>query len=91
MEVLKDLAKPISLKDRDSLIKCVTTSLSSKVVSQSSDVLAPMAVDAVLKIIDAETATTVDLKDIKVVKKSGGTIDDSELVEGLVFPNNKPS
>jgi len=50
-----------------------------------------MAVDAVMKIIDAETATTVDLKDIKVVKKSGGTIDDSELVEGLVFPNNKPS
>lgn len=31
------------------------------------------------------------MRDIKVVRKSGGTIDDTELVEGLVFPNNKPS
>jgi T-complex protein 1 subunit delta len=42
--------------------------------------LAPIAVDSVLKIIDAKTAETVDLKDIKMVKKVGGTIDDSELV-----------
>lgn len=39
-----------------------------------------MAVDAVLKIIDPETATNVDLKDIKIVKKLGGTIDDTQLV-----------
>jgi len=50
-----------------------------------------MAVDSVLKIIDPETAITVDLKDIKLVKKLGGTIDDSELVQGLVFTNNKAS
>lgn len=44
-----------------------------------------MAVDAVLKVIDKETATNVDLKDIFVAKKLGGTIDDSELIDGLVF------
>jgi len=42
-----------------------------------------------MKIIDSKVATTVDLKDIKVVKKLGGTIDDTELVEGLVFSSNK--
>lgn len=43
---------------------------------------------AVLKAIGPEnlaTATNVDLNDIKVCKKLGGTLDDSELVEGLVM------
>ena len=39
-----------------------------------------MAVDAVLKVIDPKTANNVDLKDIKICKKLGGTIEDSELV-----------
>lgn len=50
-----------------------------------------MAVDAIMKIIDPKTAKNVDLKDIKIVKKLGGTIEDSELVEGLVFDKCKPS
>lgn len=44
-----------------------------------------------MKIIDSKTATNVDLKDIRVVKKLGGTIDDTTLVEGLVFDKCKPS
>ena len=32
-----------------------------------------------------ETATNFDSKDIRIVKKLGGTIDDTELIEGLVF------
>jgi hypothetical protein len=44
-----------------------------------------MAVDAVLKILDPSKPQMLDLRDIKVVTKVGGTIDDSELVEGMVF------
>jgi T-complex protein 1 subunit delta len=47
-----------------------------------------MAVDSVLKVIDPKTATNVDLGDIRIVTKLGGTIDDSELVEGLVMTQN---
>lgn len=50
-----------------------------------------MAVDAVLKIIDKETDTNVDLRDIRVAMKLGGTVDDSELIDGLCFVNNKVS
>ena len=46
-----------------------------------------MAVDAVLRLIDVEKDNNVDLRDIKIVKKLGGTIDDTEMVEGLVFAN----
>lgn len=44
-----------------------------------------MAVDAVLKVLDPKHPQMLDLKDIKVVTRVGGTIDDSELVDGMVF------
>ena len=62
-----------------------TTSLGSKVVSQHSSLLAPLAVDAVLKVIDPARDSDVDLRDIRVIQKLGGTVDDTELVEGLVL------
>lgn len=65
--------------------------MSSKVVSNNRQHLSPLAVDAILKVIDTKTATNVDLRDVKVVKKLGGTIDDTSLVEGLVFPSLKPT
>lgn len=85
------MGQPVDLNDRDILIQNCVTCLSSKVVSANSDVLAPMAVDAVLKIIDKHTDTNVDLRNIKVSMKLGGTVDDSELIDGLCFTNNKVS
>ena len=85
------MGTPVDLNDRDILISNCVTCLSSKVVSNNSDILAPMAVDAVLRIIDKETAENVDLKNIRVSMKIGGTVDDSELIEGLCFTNNKVS
>jgi len=84
-EILEGMAVPVDLSDRESLIKSAITSLNSKVVSQYSNLLAPLAVDAVLRVIDPKNAINVDLKNIKVVKKLGGTIDDTEMIDGLVF------
>ena len=56
-----------------------------QVVSQYSGLLAPIAVDAVMQVIDPATATNVDLNDIRCVTKVGGTIDDTELVNGVVL------
>lgn len=49
--ILDTLKAPIDLNDKEALISCVTTSLASKVVSQNSDILAPIAVEAVLKVL----------------------------------------
>merc|ERR1711990_807446 len=67
------------------LVQCVNTCLSSKVISSNAATLSPISVDAVLNIIDKATATQVDLDDIKIVRQVGGTIDDSELGNGVVF------
>eukprot|EP00161_Ancyromonas_sigmoides_P012586 TRINITY_DN31_c0_g1_i1.p1 TRINITY_DN31_c0_g1~~TRINITY_DN31_c0_g1_i1.p1 ORF type:complete len:538 (-),score=188.99 TRINITY_DN31_c0_g1_i1:30-1643(-) len=83
--VMTSMAIPVSLGDREAMTRAAVTSLGSKVVSQYSGLLAPMAVECVLRVIDPETARDVDLRDIRVVKKVGGTIDDTEIVDGLVF------
>ena len=88
VKVLESMSIPIKLDDHATLLQAAETSLSSKIVSQYKDLLAPMAVDAVLKVIDSKTATNVDLRNIRVVKKVGGTIEDTEMIKGLVL--NQP-
>ncbi|XP_046739828.1 T-complex protein 1 subunit delta [Diprion similis] len=85
VEILKGISHPVELTDREALIKSAATSLNSKVVSQQSSLLAPLAVTAVLKITEPGMEAAVDLKDIKVIKKLGGTTEDTELIDGLVF------
>jgi len=85
VEILRNISVPVDLTDKDSLIRAATTSLSSKVVSQYSNVLAPIAVDAVLSVIDPKTATNVDLKDIRVVTRLGETIEETKLIDGVLF------
>ncbi|KAH8412166.1 hypothetical protein KR009_000254 [Drosophila setifemur] len=85
VEILTQMATPIQLTDRETLIKSASTSLNSKVVSQQSSLLAPIAVDAVLQVTEPGKETSVDLKNIKVISSLGGTIEDTELVDGLVF------
>lgn len=85
VEILTAMSRPIDLSDRDILVKSASTSLNSKVVSQQSSTLAPLAVDAVLKVTEPGHESQVDLKNIKVIRSLGGTIEDTELVDGLVF------
>lgn len=83
---LKQVGKPVALQDRVKLLHAVETCLSSKVVAQNSDLLAPIAVDSVLSLMDTELQeNNVDLRDIRMVQQMGGTVDDTELVDGLVL------
>lgn len=71
--------------ERQILIDSAATSLSSKLASQWADILAPLAVDSVLRVFDGKN---VDLRDVRVVLRVGGVLDDSELVDGIVFPHH---
>ncbi len=92
-KVVSDLEQTVELSNREALVQNCITSLSSKVVSNYSEILAPIAVDAVLKLVKNGEVyhDDVDLKDIRVSKKLGGTIEDTKLVDGIVFPDNKIS
>lgn len=84
VEILLEMCHRIKLSNREDLIRATTTSLSSKIVSQYSSFLAPLTVDCILKIANEES-TTVDLNDIRLIKKVGGTIDDTQMVDGVVL------
>jgi T-complex protein 1 subunit delta len=92
-KIIDDLEKKVELTDKEALVQNCITSLSSKVVSNYSEVLAPLAVDAVLKLVKSGEIyhDDVDLKDIRVSKKLGGTIEDTKMVDGIVFTDNKIS
>nr|WCZ58652.1 T-complex protein 1 subunit delta [Seculamonas ecuadoriensis] len=83
-EILTGMGVPLDLNDTNSLVLAATTSLSSKVVYQQADLLSKIAVDAVMHVADIENSN-VDLNDVRVLKKLGGTIDDTELINGIVF------
>ncbi|CAG7846413.1 T-complex protein 1 subunit delta Short=TCP-1-delta; AltName: Full=CCT-delta [Serendipita indica DSM 11827] len=87
VEYLTQMSTPIDLSDNASLLRAATTSLNSKIVSQYSSTLAPIAVKAVTRISSSQSSN-VDLRDIRIVKKVGGTIEDTTLVEGVVLNQN---
>nr|XP_023016231.1 T-complex protein 1 subunit delta-like [Leptinotarsa decemlineata] len=84
--ILNEISTPVEITNREELIKSASTSLNSKVVSQQSSHLGPLAVDAVLRIVEPGREQACNLNDIKVIKQLGGTVEDTELVEGIVFP-----
>lgn len=83
-EILRKMSHPVSLKDRETLIQAASTSLSSKIVSQHSSLLAPISVDSVLEVAEPDEKR-VDLSKIRLIKKVGGTIDDTHMVDGVVL------
>lgn len=86
LEIYSELAKKIQPDDRESLLKIATTSMQSKLISEDSDSLSKIVVDAVLGIaIKNGDKYLVDLENIKVEKKSGGSIQDTQIIQGIVL------
>ena len=76
------MAIPIDLNDIPALEKISSTTLSSKVVSAYSSYLSPMVVKAVMQ---CRINNNCDLRRIRMVKKVGGTLEDSKLINGIAF------
>jgi len=86
LEIYSDLAKKIESNDKQSLMKIATTSMQSKLISEDSGLLSKMIVDAILSIATKKGDDYfVDLENIKIEKKAGGSIDDTQVVKGIVL------
>ena len=86
LELLAKLAKTVKPDDRESLIKIAKTSMQSKLVSEDSAPLSKLIVDSILKIAEKDgDKHSVDLDNLKVEKKAGGSIDDTSLINGIVL------
>lgn len=86
LEIYAEMAKKIKPDDRETLLKIATTSMQSKLISEDSDVLSKVVVDAILRVATKKAETySVDLENIKVEKKAGGSITDTQIIKGIVL------
>ena len=86
LEIYSEMAKKIKPDDRETLLKIAITSMQSKLISEDSDILSKVVVDAILRVATKKAETySVDLENIKVEKKAGGSITDTQIIKGIVL------
>ena len=88
LQILDKIAIKVKTDDKDLLAKIANTSMYSKLVSEDSPVLSKIVVDATQLVADINEKTKalkVDLDNIKVEKKAGGSIHDTSLIRGIVL------
>ncbi|MBE3115954.1 TCP-1/cpn60 chaperonin family protein [Candidatus Bathyarchaeota archaeon] len=85
-EILSKIAIPVSFDDDKTLRQIAMTSLSSKGINVAQDHFTKIIVDAVKQVtekVDGKYTADIDL--IKIIKKHGKSLDETELVKGMVL------
>jgi thermosome len=86
LEILNHLAQKIDGGNKSELVKVAKTSMQTKLVSKESDALSELVVNAALEVSEPnESAYSVDIDDVKVEKKAGGSLRDTKLIKGIVL------
>lgn len=87
LEILNNIAEPITEKDDAMLRKIAMTAVTGKGAETAKEKLADIAVKAVKRVMehDAKGHVTFDKEHIKLEKKSGSRVEDSELIDGIVL------
>jgi len=85
-QFIKSIAQQVTPNDKPILLKIAKTALQTKMVRKESDQLSDLVVKSVLAVAQKEGDNfTVDIDDIKVEKKAGGSIPDSSIIQGIVL------
>ena len=85
MEILREIAKPVDLKDSETLRKIAVTAMYGKSLGAATEHFAKIAVDAVNHVIEKRgDGFSADIENIQLVKKEGKSLLDTELVWGVI-------
>ncbi|HTT26592.1 MAG TPA: thermosome subunit alpha [Thermoplasmata archaeon] len=86
LKVLTALGRPVRREDTEALRAIAMTSMISKGVAAQRETLGRLAVRAVLEVIEERDGKLrFDRKNIQMVKKQGGEVHDTELLEGRIL------
>ena len=88
IEVLNSISQKIDPNDKDQLIRIARTSMQTKLISREADAVAQIVVSSVLQVSEKNpdgNGYRVDLDDIKVEKKAGGSLADTKMIKGIVL------
>lgn len=89
-EVLHAIAVPISADNEELLLKIATTAMTGKGTEDAKDHLAQLTVHAIKKVEEKEgNKILIDTKNVKIIKQVGASIEDSELIDGIVLDKER--
>ncbi len=89
-KVLESIAKDISIKDEELLKNVAMTAMTGKGAEAAKEVLAKLVVKAILQVGELKDGKFIFNKDdIKIEKKVGNSIEDTELIEGIVLDKER--
>ncbi|MDG6946020.1 MAG: thermosome subunit, partial [Nitrososphaerota archaeon] len=85
--ILDEISIGVRPEDRTTLTKIARTSMGSKLISNDSAALGAMVVDAILQVAvkTPEGTYRVDVDDLKVEKKPGGSLKDTSFTRGVIL------
>jgi thermosome len=90
VEILEGIAFKITSKDEELLKRIATTAMTGKSVGGQKEFLADIAVKAVKAIAEERNGGySVDVDNIKVEKKTGGSIADTSVIQGIVLDKER--
>src|SRR5487761_1348719 len=86
-KILEKIAIKVKPDDKATLIKVARTSMASKLVSNDSAELGALLVNALLQVAekDSEGNFSVDIDNVKVEKKTGGSLRDTSFIKGIIL------
>src|ERR687884_2213697 len=86
IEVLNGIAQKVAGNEKQELIRIARTAMQTKLVSGESEDLAHIVVDAALAVSEkTDSGFRLDIDDVKVEKKAGGSLHDTKLIKGIVL------
>ena len=88
IDTLKEVAVKVNPQDKDFLNKIAKTSMASKMVSIYAQNLSNTVVDAILAVsekVGENDKFRIDIDNIKVEKKPGGSVQDTQIIHGIVI------
>jgi thermosome len=90
VKFLEDNAETVNPDDEEALISIASTAMTGKGAEAFKDQLAEITVRAVKSVMEQEgDRIVVDLDNIKIEKKQGGTIRNTELIEGIILDKER--
>ena len=86
LEILEDVAIRVDPEDKSMLKKVARIALATKMLSEYADEVSDFVVRAVLEVVEKDAkGFKVDIDNIKVEKKPGGSISDTTLIQGVLL------
>ncbi len=86
LEAVEKQAKKVTIENEDTLKKIATTAMTGKSAERASDKLSELAVRSVKRIAELkEGKVYIDTDNVKIEKKQGGSMSDTELIDGIVL------